>query len=495
MFLYAFSLCNNTKTFFTSYFVPFLNSLSYFYTMKLFYTALLLFSITVTAWTQVNSDSVFIKKIFDQTLVDGKAYDNLRILCKQVGHRLSGSNAMYKAEEWGLKTLTEYNADKVYLQECMVPHWVRGAKEEGVYKWTSTQAGNLQVAEKNTEILALGNSVGTNGETIKAPLIMIKNFDELEAQKDNIKGKIVFYSYHFDQTYIRTFNGYRDAVPYRSGGASRAAKYGAVGVIVRTVGTAPDNNPHTGALRYNDSFPKIPAVAMGIKDADNLAQLYKNGKVTFSLKTNVQMLPDTLGHNVIAEIKGSEFPNQIITIGGHLDSWDVGEGAHDDGAGCVQSMELINIFKKLGYQPKHTIRVVLFANEENGLKGGTKYAEEAEKNKEEHIAAIESDAGGFSPRSFGGTMTDVQYSKFNSWLPLLLPYGINELGRSGGGSDIGPLGTKFKTPTIGLNPDSQRYFDLHHARTDVFEAVNKRELHLGAASMAALVYLIDKYGL
>ncbi len=448
-----------------------------------------------TTNAQQSSDSIYIKKIFDYTLNNGKAYDNLRFLCKQIGNRLSGSNAMYKAEAWGKETLQLLNADTVYTQQCMVPHWVRGNKEEASYKWINTKMASLKMEEKNVNILSLGNSVGTNGQLLKADLIEVKNFEELEAQKNNVKGKFVFYNYPFKQTYVRTFNGYSDAVGYRVNGASRAAKYGAIGVVVRSVSTSPDNNPHTGTSRYNDSFPKIPTVAIGVQDADNMAQLLKNGKIVFNLKSNAAMLPDTIAHNVIAEIKGSLYPNKIITIGGHLDSWDIGEGAHDDGAGIVQSMEIINIFKSIGYKPLHTIRVVLFANEENGLRGGTAYAEAAEKNKEEHIAAIESDAGGFSPRAFTGNMNAAQLAKFKSWLPLLWPYGITEMSSGGGGADIGPLFQKFKTPVIGLSPDSQRYFDLHHAKTDVFEAVNKRELHLGAASMAALVYLIDTKGL
>lgn len=207
------------------------------------------------------------------------------------------------------------------------------------------------------------------------------------------------------------------------------------------------------------------------------------------------MLPDTVAHNIIGEITGSEFPDEIITVGGHLDSWDPAEGAHDDGSGCVQSIEILRAFKAIGYKPKRTIRVVLFANEENGLRGGSRYAEEARTKKEKHIFALESDAGGFTPRAFGFTMSAELLKKVQTWLPLLQPYGISELEMGGGGSDIGPLNRELGTPLAGLEPDSQRYFDIHHARSDVFEAVNKRELELGAISMAALIYLVDKYGL
>ena len=279
-------------------------------------------------------------------------------------------------------------------------------------------------------------------------------------------------------------------------GASRAAKYGAVGVIVRSMSHSVDNNPHTGATRYDTTYAKIPALAVGLRDADWLSdQIQKNKIISLTIKTNAHFLPDTIGHNVIGELTGSEFPDEIITIGGHLDSWDPAEGAHDDGAGVVHTIEILRAFKALGYKPKHTIRFVLFMNEENGLRGGAKYAEEAKAKNEKHIFALESDAGGFTPRGFSFGGTPEQLKKLQSWVPLLYPYGVYEITNGGGGADIGPLNRTFKTPVAELGPDSQRYFDYHHARNDVFENVNKRELELGAVNMAALIYLIDKYGL
>jgi hypothetical protein len=433
-------------------------------------------------------DSLLIRAVADEILVNGKAYENLRVLTKQVGARLSGSPGMYKAEAWGRKTLEQSGADNVWLQECKVPHWVRGGKDEAHVVGTS----------KNTplDILALGNSVGTGARGVKAPVILIGSFDELEQRKDEVKGKIVFYNYAFNNKLVSTFQAYGVAGRYRSQGPSRAAKYGAVAVLVRSMSNAADNNPHTGGMNYNDSFPKIPAAAVGLMDADKLAALIKDNKnTTVYLKTLATMLPDTIGHNVIGEWKGSEFPEQVITVGGHLDSWDPAEGAHDDGAGCVQSIEVLRALKAIGYRPKRTIRVVLFANEENGLRGGTKYAEEAKVYGEQHYFALESDAGGFTPRGFGFTVSDAQLTKIRQWAPLFTPYGVFELSQGGGGADIGPLNRTFKTPLAGLQPDSQRYFDIHHARSDVFEAVNKRELELGAVNMAALIYLVDKYGL
>ena len=322
----------------------------------------------------------------------------------------------------------------------------------------------------------------------------MSNFDELEKRKEEVKGKIVYFNSQFNPSRIQTFTAYGETGIYRSTGASRAAKYGAVGVMIHSLSSAPDNEPHTGGMRYDESLPKIPAVALGPNDAKALWEAAKTSKIRVQMQTYGFFLPDAEENNVVAELKGTEFPDEIITIGGHLDSWDVNEGAHDDGAGIVQTMELLRAMKALNYQPKHTIHFVLFANEENGGKGGAKYAELAKLNKEKHIFAIESDAGGFTPRSIGISTTAAQFKRFQQWTPLLKPYGT-EITAGGGGADIGPLASYDKTIIMaGLIPDSQRYFDLHHAKTDVFENVNKRELLLGAANMAAIIYLVDQYG-
>ena len=435
-----------------------------------------------------NEDSLFIRKIADEILINGKAYDNLHYLTKQIGGRLSGSLQMVKAEIWGLKTMKESGADNAWMQECMVPHWLRGGKDEATAKYNST-------VKKNLDVTALGNSIGTGMKGVTADVVEVKSFEDLEGKKDLIKGKIVFYNYKFIPTFIRTFQSYSDANSYRGSGPSRAAKYGAVAVIVRSMSHSVDNNPHTGATRYDSAYAMIPAVAIGLRDADWLDQQLQNGKANVSMKTYGYFLPDTIGHNVIGELTGSEFPDQIITIGGHLDSWDLAEGAHDDGTGVVHTMEILRAFKALGYKPKHTIRFVLFMNEENGLRGGTKYAEEAKAKNEKHVFALESDAGGFTPRGFSFGGTTEQLKKVQSWIPLLYPYGVYEISNGGGGADVSPLNKTFKIAVAELSPDSQRYFDYHHARNDVFENVNKRELELGAINMAAFIYLVDKYGL
>lgn len=439
----------------------------------------------MASWAQ-QEDSLFIRRLADEILVNSKAYENLRVLTKQIGGRLAGSPQMVQAEQWGLKAIKEASADTAWLQQCMVPHWVRGGKDEAF--------ATVGKTKKTLDVVALGNSVGSQ-KPLTAEVIEVKSFDELEQKKEQVKDKVVFYNYPFNPTFVKTFYSYGDAVKYRGQGPSRAAKYGAKGVIVRSMSHSADNHPHTGSTSYNDSFAKIPAVAIGLRDAEWLSQSAGKGAVKVTMHTHGKMLPDAVGHNVIGELKGTQFPNEFITVGAHLDSWDNCEGAHDDGAGCVQTIEILRAFKALGYQPKRTIRFVLFANEENGLRGGLKYAEEAVKKGEKHIFALESDAGGFTPRGFGFTMQDETFAKVQGWKNLLKPYGASELTLGGGGADIGPLNRTQQTPVAGLQPDSQRYFDLHHARNDTFEAVNKRELELGAVNMAALIYLVDKYGL
>jgi len=435
-------------------------------------------------------DSLVIRRLADEILSHSKAYDNLRDLTKNIGGRLTASPQFYKAEQWGLKVLQQNGAEKTWLQECMVPHWVRGGRDEARarVKGTSSQ-------EKILDVLALGNSLGTGTKGITANVVEIKSFDDLYTKRDSVKGKIVFYNYKFNPKFVGVFQAYGDAVRYRSDGASQAAKYGADAVIVRSMSESTDNNPHTGALRYDTTLPKIPAVAIGLKDADWLSTTLSHQKVDVYIKTGGKFFPDTIGHNVIGELTGSEFPNQYITVGGHLDSWDPAEGAQDDGAGIVQTIEVLRALRATGYRPRHTIRFVLFANEENGLRGGAKYGAEAKAKNEKHIFALESDGGGFTPRTFTFGGTAEQLGKAKSWIPLLYPYGVYDITPGGGGADISPLNTNLQTAVAELAPDSQRYFDYHHARNDVFENVNKRELELGAVNMAALIYLVDKYGL
>jgi len=454
--------------------------------MRILFT--LFICLPLMALAQTNQDSVKIKTLVDEIMTNGKAYDLLRELTKKIGGRLAGSPQQQNAAVWGKRNLEAFHPDKVFLQACKTPSWQRGGKD-----FASIVSVNGKPQNEPLAALALGNSLSSNG-LVEAELLAVANFDELEKRKDEVKGKIVYYHSVFNPTRIQTFVAYGESGIYRGSGASRAAKYGAVGVMIHSLSTAPDNEPHTGGMRYDESLPKIPAVALGPNDAKALWEAAKTSTIRVQMQTYGFFLPDADENNVVAEIKGTQFPDEIITIGGHLDSWDVNEGAHDDGAGIVQTMEVLRAMKASNYVPKRTIRFVLFANEENGGKGGAKYAELAKLNNEKHIFALESDEGGFTPRSIGITSSAEQFKKFQTWSSLLKPYGT-EITTGGGGADIGPLKSAMKEVVLSsLIPDSQRYFDLHHAKTDVFENVNKRELLLGAANIAAIIYLVDQYG-
>jgi len=439
-----------------------------------------------------SADSLVLKKIYTEELMNGKAYGWLYDLTTKIGARLSGSPQAAQAVKMVESAMHEAGADSVWLQEVWVPHWVRGEKESGKI---IDGKGNAQVVP----VCALGMSVSTPKDGITAQVIEIHTFEELKkAGTEKIKGKIVFYNHPFDQSFVNPFEAYGEAVPYRWAGPSEAARYGAVATIVRSMSSSDNDYPHTGAMGYNDSLPKVPCAAISTNGANLLSSILKADPATkFFLKQSCRMLDSVLSYNVIGEIKGSSTTagKEIVLVGGHLDSWETGKGAHDDGAGVVQSLDVLRIIKALGIKPERTIRAVAFMNEENGLHGGKKYAELAEKNHEHHVVAVESDAGGFMPQGFGLNMKDELKAKVYRWKNLFLPYEIWNWDGDGDGADVSPLTRKDGVPGIGLQVDAQRYFDVHHAATDVIENVNKRELHLGAAAMASLVYLLSEYGL
>jgi hypothetical protein len=438
-----------------------------------------------------DEDARFIRRIHDVSLTEGRCYPWLHHLTKKIGARLAGSPQAAASVEYTFQMLDSLGLDSAWLQPCTVPHWVRGEQE--VVRIAQSEMGSVEL-----RALALGNSVGTGEAGLSAEVVEVMGLNDLEKLGTaRLKGKIVFFNRPFDATKLNTFEAYGGAVDQRGSGASEAAKYGAVAVLVRSMASCLDDVPHTGGLGYREDLPKIPACAISTNDAELLSGILKKGPVKVYMRTTCQTLGDKQSFNVIGEIKGSERPDEIIVVGGHLDSWDVGEGAHDDGAGCVQSMDVLQVFKRLNYRPKRTIRCVLFMNEENGLRGGTAYADEALRKGERHLAAIESDRGGFVPRGFtvdGESAGFVEKLRaMQAWSPLLEPYYLH-IKKGGGGADISPL-KKQGVLLIGYEPDSQRYFDFHHTAADVFEAVNKRELELGTAAIASLVYLLDKYGL
>ncbi|MCB0382121.1 MAG: M20/M25/M40 family metallo-hydrolase [Psychroserpens sp.] len=451
---------------------------------------LLLLFLVFTVQISAQTDAENLKKIYNNSLTNGMSYQWLDYLSNQIGGRLSGSLNAERAVEYTKQEFEKLGLDKVWLQPVMVPRWVRGGPE---FAYIETAPGKTT----SVNICALGGSIATPSGGVKANLIEVGTYKDLEALGEaQIKGKIVFINRPMQADLINTFDAYSGCSSERYSGAKEAAKYGAVGVIVRSLNLRLDDYPHTGSMSYGDlpNSQRIPSAAISTNDADLLSgmlALDKNIKLYFS--QSCKQLEDVQSYNVIGEITGSEFPNEIIVVGGHLDSWDLGDGSHDDGAGVVQSMDVLRLLKESGIRPKRTIRAVLFMNEENGLRGGKKYAEVATLKGENHIFALESDSGGFTPRGFSFQSNEAFLTKVQSWKSLFKPYLIHYFEEGYSGADIRPLAND-NLVLAGLRPDSQRYFDHHHAANDTFEHVNKRELELGAASMTALVYLIDKYG-
>ena len=461
--------------------------------MRFYFAFILLvsFHISMAQTPEVNEkeDAATIKQIFDTALTSGKAHNWLRFLSLQIGGRLSGSVEAEQAVEYTKTELEALSLDRVYLQPVMVPKWVRGAPE---FAYIETTPG----VTTTVPITALGGSVATSSMGLKAGVVEVKSLDELDQLgRAKIEGKIVFYNRPMEPTLINTFAAYGGCVDQRYSGAEAAAKFGAVGVIVRSMNLRLDDFPHTGAMSYGD-LPldqRIPAAAISTKGADLLsATLSLNKQTQFYFKQNSRNFPDVKSYNVIGEIKGSLYPDEIMVVGGHLDSWDLGDGSHDDGAGVVQSMDVLSLLKQIGYRPKRTIRVVLFMNEENGLRGGNEYARVALAEGEKHVFALESDSGGFTPRGFSFDTNKETFEQIKSWSTYFYPYLSDRFELGGSGADIGPLKPQGLI-LAGLKPDSQRYFDHHHSDNDRFEHVNKRELELGAAAMTALIYLMDNY--
>jgi len=452
---------------------------------------LVVFLLIATQIEAQNNDQKQIKEIYNVALTKGNSYAWLNYLSNQIGGRLSGSLQAQQAVDYTKKVLDSMGLDRVWLQPVKVPKWVRGTPE---FAYIESDPG----LTNNVPICALGGSVSTPFGGIKAGVVEVNGIEGLKALgKDKIQGKIVFFNKPMDPANIDTFESYSSSVDQRYSGAAEASKYGAVGVIVRSLNLRLDDFPHTGAMSYGDTpiGDRIPAAAISTNGAELLsATLRLNPSINFFFRQNCKILPDADSFNVIGEIKGSTYPNEILVVGGHLDSWDLGDGSHDDGAGCVQSMEVLRLLKTSGYKPKRTIRVVLFMNEENGLRGATTYADQAAKKSEKHIFALESDSGGFTPRGFSFDCNQANFSQIEGWKSLFEPYLVHLFVKGESGADLGPL-KNDNIVLAGLSPDSQRYFDHHHSANDTFAHINKRELQLGAASMASLIYLFDQYGI
>ncbi len=441
----------------------------------------------------LDQEAFFIQDLHKKTLSESVAYDWLKHLTKGIGGRLSGSPEAAAAVEYCRQVLDTLGFDTVFLQECRVPHWTRGETEQARVV-NSTERGTFDL-----DVLSLGNAPGTPPNGLTAEIVEVHSLDEVEQLgRENIEGKIVFYNRPMDPTHLRTFTAYGSAVDQRVWGPARASEYGAIATLVRSMTVNVDDVPHTGVTVFRKGERAIPAFAVSTEDADLLSHLLdKEGHLRVFMQSDAAMLSRKKSYNVIAEKRGTTHPDEIILVGGHLDSWDVGEGAHDDGAGCVQSMEVLRILNMMDYEPKRTLRCVLFMNEENGMSGGITYANRTSDQGLFHLAALESDRGAFTPRGFTFDAQDdklpAYMKEISPWSTLLEPYNLY-FKTGGSGADVSRLKSQGGL-LIGYLPDSQRYFDIHHAETDVLESVNKRELEMGIAAITSLIYLIDKYGL
>ena len=457
---------------------------------KLFF---LLAFLTVGGGLTAQADDAFVvRDVYRYALTEGECYDWLRHLCKDVGPRLAGSPGADAAVASMRRLMDTLGFDTVYLQPCVVPRWDRGAPATGRI------VNNATVGTQELNVIALGNTVGTGPAGVTAPVVEVKSLEEVETLgRAGVAGKIVFFNRPMDPARVKTFRAYGGAVDQRVNGHRVAARYGAVAALVRSMTNGLDDVPHTGTAAVDPAVPAIPALAVSTNDAERIARLLGRGEVRLHLTAHGRNLPPVPSYNVIGEVRGADFPDEIVLVGGHLDSWDVGEGAHDDGAGIVHALQVLPLWRKIGHRPRRTFRCVLFMNEENGLAGARAYWAVSDAAGEFHLAALESDAGGFTPRGFSmqgrEDVFTADYRRVNDWLPLLEPYGL-QFETGGSGADISGLKGQGGL-LIGFRPDSQRYFDFHHTANDVFENVNKRELELGAAAITSLLYLIDQHGL
>lgn len=413
-------------------------------------------------------------RIIGAALTSEKAYTRLAHLTDHIGNRISGSQNLERAIEWAIAEMKADKLDNVRGEKVMVPHWVRG--EESLELTSPVQ--------RKLSMLGLGNSVSTPPEGITAEAVVVRNFDELEALGELVRGKIVVYN--------APFTSYGETVRYRGSGASRAARYGAVAAIVRSVTPASLQTPHTGAMNYDEKQPRIPTAAITIEGAELLQRMHDRGDhPTLRLKMEAKFLPDAESANVVAEIKGKDKPDEVVLIGGHYDSWDVGQGAHDDGGSCIVVWEAVRLLKELGLRPRRTIRAVLYTNEENGGRGGNAYRDAHRAELSKHILAIESDSGIYRPEGFGLSATAPPQARANLLEIVKLLSGIraNRIAANGGGADIGPL---MREGVVGgsLDVEGTHYFDIHHTQADTLDKIDPQDLALCVAVMAVLAYTV-----
>ncbi|MFD1771122.1 M20/M25/M40 family metallo-hydrolase [Sphingobacterium suaedae] len=434
------------------------------------------------------TDSVMMERIYTASFEQGQAYEYLRYLTKKIGHRIAGSQKAEAAVQWSKSLMENLPFEKVYLQDVEVPYWERGKQEQAYVVTTG----------KPLQVLALGGSVATPLDGLEAEVVEVELLSDLRKHGDAVAGKIVFVNKPWDESIVETGVAYGLNSSQRSRGPAEAAKLGAVAYLFRSLSSSPDDDfPHTGGTRYVAGIDSIPAFAISAVGATLLSQTLKEDPSTRVHLANQSKWKGTVAtHNVVAEWKGTQFPDQIITIGGHIDSWDVGEGAHDNGTGTMGTLDAIRTLMRLGYKPRHTIRLVFYMNEENGVHGAVKYGEQAKANGEQLIAAIESDAGGFAPRGFDIKSSADKVAWIQQhWKPLFeQKFWVSRFLQGSPGVDSGVWGAHFpNTLMFNFRPDPHRYFDIHHTAKDVFEAVDRRELQSGVAALASLLYLLDQH--
>lgn len=460
-----------------------------------------LLMLAVVSWAAVaptlaadgGGDRAMVERIFRSALEAGRTYELLGELCRLHPHRLSGSPQAAAAERWALRTMERHGL-AARLQAVTVPYWERGEVMEARVR---TEGGSEPLTA-----LALGGSVGTPATGLIAPVVEVSSFEQLEGLgREGVAGRIVFFNRPLDAGAVRHFEAYVGAADQRVSGASQAARFGAVAALVRSLSFRDDDHPHTGGMRYGDGVPRIPAATLSVRAADRLsALLVESPELEVVLRMDSRPLADRVAHNVIGEVRGSVHPDEYVVIGAHFDSWDVGEGAHDNGAGSMQALEAVNLLRRLGYEFRRSVRVVLYANEEylvgEPFRGGRVYAEAARDLGERHYAGIETDAGAFTPRGFGVEASPAQRERVRSWLDHFdTESTVHYVDDEGGGPDMWALNELLGTPLFDLRTDTQRYLDYHHSPRDTFDQISRRELELGTAAMASLLYLIDRRGL
>jgi hypothetical protein len=443
--------------------------------MKLIVPSVVLGLLVAAAIGSAEGDPV--QRIIEAGLRSDGAYRKLTWLCDRIGPRLSGSENLEKAVSWCAAEMKRDGLDGVRTEKVMVPHWVRGDASGRI----------ISPVPHPMAILALGMSDGTPPAGITAEIVEVASLDELKTLGESAKGKIVLFNRRMYPN-GGAERGYGSVVGLRYSGASAAAKAGAIGMLIRSLATADLRLPHTGAMAYDEGTPRIPAAAISPEDAELIHRFLTAGeavKVTFAL--SCKTLPDAESANVIGEIRGSTAPDEVVVIGGHLDSWDVGTGAHDDGAGCAITMEAMRLIRSVGLKPKRTIRAVLFTNEENGLRGGKAYAEANAAELAKHVAAIESDSGGARPLGFGVSAGPGGTDIVRKLAAPLAPFAADDVQEGGGGADISPMGPAG-VPQLGLRQDATHYFDVHHTMADTLDKVDAHDLAMNATAMAAMAW-------